>query len=150
MTEIGKILVPYDLSDDLSKILPYVRSVARAYDSEICLLHVVQDLRKWGKAYVPHASMDKFQEEAEKEAEKKMDRICEEQLTDFGAVQKKVVSGNPAKEILRMVESEDVDLLIMGTHGRKGLEQMIIGSVAEKVLKQCPVPVMTIDTNKVA
>jgi nucleotide-binding universal stress UspA family protein len=147
MTEIKKILVPYDLSDDLSRILPYVRSVARAYDSGICLFHVVQDLRKWGKAYVPHASMDEFQEEAEKEARKRMNGICEEQLADFGAIEKKVVSGNPAKEILRMVETdEDIDLVIMHTQGRKGLEHMIIGSVAEKVLKQCPVPVMTVGT----
>ena len=149
MTEIRKILVPYDLSENLPKILPYVRSVARAYDSQICLLHVVQDLRRWGKAYIPHASMDEFQEEAEKEAEKVADRIYEEYLAGFAHVEKKVVSGDPAEEILTMVESEDIDLVIMGTHGRKGFERMIMGSVAEKVVKQCAVPVMTIDPAKV-
>jgi nucleotide-binding universal stress UspA family protein len=150
MREIKKILVPYDLSDELPKILPFARSVARAYDSTICLLHVVQDLRKWGKAYVPHVSMDKFQEEAEKQTEKTMDRICDEQLSEFKNIEKKVVSGDPAKEILKAVELAHVDMVIMGTHGRKGLEHFIMGSVAEKVIKQCPVPVMAIDPARLA
>jgi nucleotide-binding universal stress UspA family protein len=149
MTEIGKILVPYDLSDDLAKILPYVRSLAAAYGSKICLLHVVHDLRKWGKAYVPHVSMDMFQKDAESEAEKSMDRLCEEQLAEFDNIEKKIVSGDAAGEILKAVDSTKADLVILGTHGRKGLEHMLMGSVAEKVVKGCSVPVMTVDPEKI-
>ena len=54
----------------------------------------------------------------------------------------------PAKEILKVVESEDIDLLIMGTHGRKGLEHVFFGSVAENVVKKSPVPVLTINPYK--
>jgi len=148
MTEIEKILFPYDLSESATKVIPYVLSVAGAYNSEIWLLHVVDDLQRWGEIYVPHPSMDAFQGEASKAAEKAMDKICDEQLQDCSKLQRRVVSGDPATEILKTIEAEDIDLVIMGTHGRKGLEHAIFGSVAENVVKKSPVPVMTVKPSK--
>ncbi|MDY6837727.1 MAG: universal stress protein [Thermodesulfobacteriota bacterium] len=144
MTEIKKILFPCDLSESGAELAPYVLSVAEAYDSEIYLLHVVDDLGKWGKAYIPHTSMDAFQGEALKAAEKAMDKICEEQLKGYSDLERKLVSGDPITEILKTIESEDIDLVIMGTHGKRGLEHMLMGSVAENVVKKSSVPVMTI------
>jgi nucleotide-binding universal stress UspA family protein len=148
MIEIKKILFPLDLTENSSKILPYVLSVSEKYNSQIYLLHVVQDLNKWGKLYVPHPSMDKFQEEAIQSAKKAMDKICENQLQSCPNFQKKVVSGDTVDEILKIIESESIDLLIMGTHGRKGLEHVIFGSVAENVVKKSPVPVLSINPYK--
>jgi nucleotide-binding universal stress UspA family protein len=148
MIEIKKILFPLDLTENSSKILPYVLSVSEKYNSQIYLLHVVQDLNKWGKLYVPHPSMDKFQEEAIKSAKKTMDKICENQLQSCPNFQKRVVSGDTVDEILKIIESESIDLLIMGTHGRKGLEHVIFGSVAENVVKKSPVPVLSINPYK--
>ena len=148
MIEIKKILFPLDLTENSSKILPYVLSVSEKYNSQIYLLHVVQDLNKWGKLYVPHPSLDKFQEEAIKNAEKAMDKICENQLQSCPNFQKRVVSGDTVDEILKIIESESIDLLIMGTHGRKGLEHVIFGSVAENVVKKSPVPVLSINPYK--
>jgi len=150
MIEIKKILFPLDLTANSSKILPYVLSISEKYNSTICLLHVVQDLNKWGKLYVPHSSMDKFQNEAIEAAKKAMDEICENQLQSCPNFQKKVVSGDTIEEILNVIESEDIDLLIMGTHGRKGLDHTIFGSVAEKVVKKSPVPVLVINPYKVS
>ena len=148
MIEIKKILFPLDLTENSSKILPYVLSVSEKYNSQIYLLHVVQDLNKWGKLYVPHPSMDKFQEEAIESAKKTMDKICENQLQSCPNFQKRVVSGDTIDEILKIIESESIDLLIMGTHGRKGLEHVIFGSVAENVVKKSPVPVLSINPYK--
>ena len=149
MVEIKKILFPCDLTKNASKILPYVLSVSEKYDSMIYLLHVVQDLNKWGKLYVPHPSMDKFQDEAIEVAKKAMDKVCENQLQSCPNFQKRVVSGDTVDEILKVIESEDIDLLIMGTHGRKGLEHTIFGSVAEKVVKKSPAPVLVINPYKI-
>ena len=149
MIEIKKILFPLDLTENSSKILPYVLSISEKYDSLIYLLHVVQDLNKWGKLYVPHPSMDKFQEEAIEGAKKAMDTVCENQLQSCPNFQKRVVSGDTVDEILKVIESEKIDLLIMGTHARKGLEHTIFGSVAEKVVKKSPVPVLVINPYKV-
>lgn len=148
MTEIKKILFPDDFSENASKILQYVLSISEAYNSTIYLLHVVQDLHRWGKVYIPHTSMDVFQKEALEGAEKAMDRVCEEQLEGRTNLQRRIVSGDPATEILKTIEAEDIDLVIMGTHGRKGLEHVILGSVAENVVKKSSAPVMTVNPYK--
>ena len=145
MMEIKKILFPIDLTENSSKILPYVLSVSEKYNSTIYLLHVVHDLLEWGHWHVPHTSMDKFQKEAEEGAEKAMDRVCEEQLQRCPNFHRRIVSGDPVVEILKTIDSEGIDLVIMGTHGRKGLEHVIFGSVAENVVKKSPVPVLTIN-----
>ena len=153
MTEINNILFPIDLTENSSKILPYVLSVSEKYDSTIYLLHVVPDLQKWAKEYIshtsPYASLDVFKKEAQEGAEKAMDRVCEEQLQSCPNFQRRTVSGDPATEILKAIETEDIDMVIMGTHGRKGLEHIILGSVAENVVKKSPVPVLTINPYKV-
>ncbi len=149
MIEIKKILFPLDLTENSSKILPYVLSVSEKYGSLVYLLHVVQDLNRWGKLYVPHPSMDKFQEQAIEVAKKAMDKVCEDQLQSCPNFQKRVVSGDTVDEILKLVESEDIDLLIMGTHGRKGLEHTIFGSVADNVVKKSPVPVLVVNPYRI-
>jgi len=148
MVEIKKILFPCDLTQNSSKILPYVLSVSEKYNSTIYLLHVVQDLHRWGQLYVPHPSMTVLQKEALEAAEKAMDRICEEQLQSCPNFQRRIVSGDEATEILKTIDSEGIDLVIMGTHGRKGLEQTIFGSVAGNLVKKSPVPVLTINPYK--
>lgn len=149
MIEIKKILFPLDLTENSSKILPYVLSMSEKYDSLVYLIHVVQDLNKWGKLYVPHPSMDNFQEEAIEVAKKALDSVCENQLQSCPNFQKRVVSGDTVDEILKVIESEDIDLVIMGTHGRKGLEHVFFGSVAENVVKKSSVPVLIINPYKV-
>ena len=149
MVEIKRILFPCDLTENSSKILPYVLSMSEKYNSMIYLLHVVQDLHKWGKVYIPHTSMDKFQKEALEGAEKALDRVCEEQLQSCPNFQRRIVSGDPAMQILKTIETEDIDLVVMGTHGRKGLEHILMGSVAGNVVKKSPVPVMTVNPYKV-
>jgi len=57
----------------------------------------------------------------------------------------KVVAGDPSEEILRYIQEEGIDLVVMGTHGRKGLDKVIFGSVAERVVKSAPVPVMVVN-----
>ena len=148
MVEIKKILYPIDFTENATRILPYVLSVSEKYDSTIYLIHVMQDLLKWGGFYIPHLSLEKSQTEALKGAEKFMDKVCKEQLQGCPMFQRKIVSGDPAMEILKTIESENIDMVIMGSHGRKGLEYTIFGSVAENVLKRSPVPVLIINPYK--
>ena len=150
MVEIKKILFPIDFTDNSIKILPYVLSVSEKYDGMIYLLHVVEDLSKWSSGfYIPQISLTRYQKEALKGAEKTMKRFCKEQLQGSPNFQKRILSGDPVQEILRTIDSEGIDLVIMGTHGRKGLEHVFFGSVAENVVKKSPVPVLTINPYKV-
>ncbi len=149
MIEIRKILFPVDFIENSSKLLPYVLSMAEKYDSRIYILHVVPNIDKWGVHFIPHPSMKTFQQEAMEGAEKAMEKLCNEQLKGCTNFERILVTGDPAMEILRIIEEEDIDLVMMGTHGRKGLEQVIFGSVAENVVKKSPAPVLVINPHKI-
>ena len=150
MVEIKRVLFPIDFTENSSKILPYVLSVSEKYGAMIYLLHVVEDLSKWGGgSYIPHIPLDKYQPEAIEGAKKAMEKVCDEQLQSCPNFQRKIVYGDPVQEILNVIDSENIDLVIMGTHGRKGLEHVIFGSVAENVVKKSSVPVMTVNPYKI-
>jgi nucleotide-binding universal stress UspA family protein len=149
MVKVNKILFPCDLTDNSSKVLPYVLSMAEKFGSQIYLLHVVQDLQKWGNVFIPHSSTEVYQKEAMQGAEKAMNRVCEEQLKTCPNFKRGIVSGDPSSKILETIVSEDIDLVVRGTHGRKGLEHAIFGSVAENVVKKSPVPVLIVNPHKV-
>lgn len=149
MVKIEKILFPCDLSGNSIKILPYALSVAEKYDSRIYLLHVVQDVIKWGTFYAPRFSWERCQSEGLKHAGKEMEKICERHLKGRPDFQKIIISGDPAEEIFKTIESEGIDLVIMGTHGRKGLEHTVMGSVAERVIQRSPIPVLVCNPYKI-
>ena len=148
MVKIDKILYPSELREYSLKILPYVLSMSEKYNSTIYLLHVIDDISKWGGFYMPHISLDLYQKEAMEAAEKFMDKVCEKQMKGCPNFERRILSGDPAAKILKTIDSEAVDLVVMGTHGYKGLEQAIFGSVARKVVKSSPVPVLTINPYK--
>ncbi len=150
MVKINKILFPVDLTANSSKVFPYVLSVSEKYGAEICLLHVVEDFAKWGGGmYIPHIALEQYREDALRGAEKALGKVCEEQLQGYRDFKKKIVYGDPAQEILKAIESEEIDLVVMGTHGRKGLENVLFGSVARNVVRRSPVPVLTVNPYKV-
>jgi nucleotide-binding universal stress UspA family protein len=144
MHDFTKILFPVDLSEVSPKIVPYVREMAAKFDAEIHLLFVARILQHFTSIYVPHPSVSKFEAEIVKGAETKLQEFVEESFGD-DPCKAKVVLGDAAEEVLKYVQSEGIDLIIMGTHGRKGLEHIIFGSVAERVVKKSPVPVLTIN-----
>ena len=148
MVKIDKILFPSELREYSLKILPYVLSMSEKYNSTIYLLHVIEDISKWGGFYVPHISLDLYQKEAMEAAEKFMDKVCEQQMKGCPNFERRILTGDIAAEILKTIDSEAIDLVMMGTHGYKGLEQAIFGSVARKVVKNSPVPVLTINPYK--
>ena len=80
MVKIEKILFPTELREYSLKILPFVISMSEKYNSTIYLLHVIEDLSKWGGFYIPHISLDIYQKEAMETAEKLMDRACRDQM----------------------------------------------------------------------
>jgi nucleotide-binding universal stress UspA family protein len=94
---------------------------------------------------VPHGNLQKFQEETLKAAQEKMSATAQEAFKGFKKVEARVVQGAPADKILEVAKKEGVDLIIMGTHGRKGLERAIFGSVCDRVVRSAPCPVLTVN-----
>jgi nucleotide-binding universal stress UspA family protein len=75
--------------------------------------------------------------------------VCDEQLASCPNFQRLIAYGDPSTEILQAIEKGNIDLVVMGTHGRKGLEHTIFGSVAENVVKRSSAPVLVINPHKV-
>jgi nucleotide-binding universal stress UspA family protein len=139
-----KILFPVDLSEVSPKIAPYVKEVASKFGAEVHLVFVARILEHFTSIYVPHPSVRNFEAEIKKGAERKLDEFVQEHFRGVSP-QAQVVLGDAAEEILNYVRSQGIGLVIMGTHGRKGLEKIVFGSVAERVVQKCPVPVLTIN-----
>jgi nucleotide-binding universal stress UspA family protein len=144
MHDFKKILFPVDLSEASPKIVPYVHEMAAKFDAEVHLLFVARILQHFTSIYVPHPSVNKFEAEIVKGAEKRLQEFTEEYFKDVPC-KARVVLGDAAQETLNYVRSEGIDLIVMGTHGRKGLEHVIFGSVAERVVKKSQIPVLTVN-----
>jgi len=147
MEYFKKILFPVDLSEVSPKLVPYVKEMAATFDAEVHLLFVARILQHFTSIYVPHPSVNKFEAEVVEGAEKKLQEFVEEQF-ESDSCTARVVLGDPAEEILNYAQAEGIDLIIIGTHGRKGLERIIFGSVAERVLKKSQVPVLTVNPHR--
>jgi len=148
MVDIKKILFPCDLTENSSRILPYVTSLSERYNATIYLLHVVEDFSRWTNFYIPHTPVKEMQDQAFKNAERRIERVCEESLEGCVYFIRVIQAGEPAAEILKFIDSEEIDLVVMGTHGRKGLDHAFFGSVAENVVKKSPAPVMVVNPYK--
>lgn len=146
MKAINRILFPVDLASEVSsKLAPDAIAFARKFDAEVHLLLVTGSFEKFKTFYIPHPSLRTFGEEVLKGGQKKLAEYVEECFSDYPKLKTAVVQGDPAEEILKYVEGEQIDLVIMGTHGRKGLDRVLFGSVADEVVKRSPVPVLTIN-----
>jgi nucleotide-binding universal stress UspA family protein len=145
MLAIKKILFPCDLTPHSFKILQYALALADNFGSRVCILHVVQDLRSWAGLYMPHKRLDLEQKEVEEHAQQSLVRFCIEIPAARMNAEKRVVSGEPAEEIIKFAKTEVADLIVMGTHGRKGIEYSLFGSVAARVVRFSPVPVLTVN-----
>ena len=150
MKEFKKILFPVDLSESSPKLVPYVTTMAEKFGAEIHLLFVARVFQYFSGIYVPHPSISKFEDEIVEGAKKRLKEFTEENFSGLPGTKAEVIAGDISEEILKYTESKGIDLLILGTHGRKGLEKVVFGSVAERVAKASPVPVLLVNPYKVS
>jgi nucleotide-binding universal stress UspA family protein len=148
MIEFKRILYPVDLSESSDKMVPYVQSVAKKFESKIHILFAARVFEYFTSIYVPHPSINKFEKEIIEGAEKRLYEFVDEHFSDFPNTKTAVVTGDASEEIINYIEDQRIDLVIMGTHGRKGMDKIIFGSVAERVVKTAPVPVMVVNPYK--
>jgi nucleotide-binding universal stress UspA family protein len=149
MVQIKDVLYPIDFSDNNRKILPYVQLVAQKLGATLHLINVIRDLNNYAGFYVPHSNLEGLIRDIAAEADSKLQEFIEQNLADVDRVVTKVVTGYPANEIVKYVNDAKIDLVVMGTHGRTGIDRAIFGSVAEKVVKHSPAPVMTVNPHYV-
>jgi nucleotide-binding universal stress UspA family protein len=145
MIRIQHVLVATDFSETSEAALDYGREVARTFASTLHVLHAADSVytQYGGEAYtvVP----PELQGEIEAAARKQLDAaLNEEDHTIFHATPVVVVAINKAAAIIDYASQHDIDLIVMGTHGRGAISRLVMGSVAERVVRAAPCPVLTV------
>lgn len=150
MQEIKRVLTPIDFSDNAGKIASAAAYVAGTFQADLDLVFVAQNFEDYSGFFVPPVNLPNLEEELFESAQQRMSTFVEEHKATFetfgvGKVSSSVLSGDVAEEILAYAAENKVQLIVMGTHGYKGLERIMFGSVADKVVKTACCPVMTIN-----
>ena len=143
MADINKILCAVDFSEYSPMVADYAATLAKGMGAKITVLYVAPGLGQYIGFDAAPASVENFVGEIVAGAEKTMDVFLTENFAGGGA-QGKVASGYADEEILNMADKEGMDMIVMGTHGRKGIDRILFGSGAEKVVKRAKCPVLTI------
>lgn len=148
MKEVEKIVVGVDFSKNAEKILQSAVYVAEKFQAELAIIHVVERFDSYVGLSIPHMSFDELEKDMQESAKKKMEDFVMDNLGENASNKTTVLAGKAATEIVGYAGSEGVDLIIVGTHGYRGLEKVLLGSVAERVVGTAPCPVLTINPYK--
>ena len=146
MIKLDRILVPTDFSDFSKPALTYGCAIAARFDAELHLLHVVPD----PAMLVPEAaafsveSMEAQTELLRVESMKTLNTLPPDGWSDGKPVVREVRVGAAFMEIIDYAREKDIDLIVIGTHGRSGLMHVLMGSVAERIVRKSPCPVLTV------
>jgi nucleotide-binding universal stress UspA family protein len=141
---LRRILVPVDFSDTARKAIQYAAPFAAAFDAEVTLVHVIQPFSVPVElGYIPPDLAD-TQQELMKSAREELGKICARELGTRSRYQVQVREGVPWQELVAAARETDTDLIILATHGRTGLKYALLGSVAERVVRHAPCPVLVV------
>jgi nucleotide-binding universal stress UspA family protein len=143
--EIDKILFPVDLKGSSAKIANYVIFMAKKFKAEVHVLFVVDTMAQYHNFYVPHPSLDQFELENIKRAERLLKEFAEEHLDGYGRVKIVVLRGNRVDQITKYADSAGIGVIIMATHAPHGIERTLFGSVVDEIIRNAPVPVLCIN-----
>jgi universal stress protein A len=142
LRKLKKILVPIDFSGPSLKALRYAVPFAEQFGSTITLVHVQKPV-----SYAPDLPntppipLTAAQEEA---ARKKLFEVGYREIEELIPVDVQVTSGKPADEIVKLARTHDTDLIIIATHGYKGVMHLVMGSISEEVVRNAPCPVLVV------
>ena len=142
MISINRILVPTDFSEHGLSALNYAATFADEFSASVDLFHVIEPIPVG--ATLTHGIGARVQDEIRKAAEQQMEALNGEWQKHSFSVRRSVVEGHPFVEIVRKARECEADVIVMGTHGRGAVTHMLLGSVAERVVREAPCPVLTV------
>ena len=144
MIKFERILYATDFSESSEHAFQYALTLARQFNSRLIVLHVINEPVDLRGFYVPHISFENLEKEIELGAEKMMARFCSTHIVNFDNYETLIVSGIPYEEILKKAQEHQAGLIVMGTQGRTGLDHLLFGSNAERVVRKALCPVITV------
>ena len=146
MIKLNRVLIPTDFSNFSAPAMQYGMAIAARFDAEVHLLHIVPD----PAMLVPEAaafsveSMQAQSDDLKDQAMLALKKLPEDGWSDSKPVVREVRIGAAFIEIIEYARELDIDLIVIGTHGRSGLMHVLMGSVAERIVRKAPCPVLTV------
>ena len=145
MIKPKKILFPTDFSETSEEAAKYAVSYGKEFGAKVYVLHIVNERIISEGLNLPRlVSVADLEEEMTKEAKKRLQVLIPKEEAEGLDMETVIVRGEPFLEIIRFAKEKDIDLIIIGTHGRSGFEHIIFGSTAEKVVRKAPCPVLSV------
>ena len=138
------ILFATDFSEGSKNALPYAVDIANRYEAKLFFMHVIYDVARTTGWYVPHISVEEMYNDLEKSAKAELQKTFIEEMRGFKAIEHVVAKGIPYEEITKFAETNQIDLIVIATHGRTGLDRLLFGSTAEQVVRYAPCPVLSV------
>lgn len=146
--KITKILFPTDFSEGSLVALPYAVDMARTHNAKLYMMHILYDIVSASGLYIPHTSVDLMYREMESSATRELEAFGMDMRKDIKDVEYKVVRGLPYEEILKFAKDTDIDMIVVGTHGKTGIDRVIMGSTAQRLVRHSIFPVLTVKAQK--
>ena len=143
MQTIENILVPIDFSDYSRKALQYAKEFALKFSAKMYLIYVFRPIFEDIEVGVINESIQ-FNNEIEEYAREKLQKLIQDIIGSDVPVEPVIRMGRPFMEINRAAEEYDIDLIIIATHGHTGVQHLLFGSTAEKVVRKAPCPVLSL------
>ncbi len=146
MPEVSKIVCALDLSDQSERVLAWAMDLAAQHHASVVLVTVVEDFFPYTEIYKSLREMGvaKALDEVRGEIEKELEGFAATHREAGIEVDTTVRTGRPDREVVALAKEVGADLVVIGSHGRTGIDHALLGSVAEKVLRKAPCPVLTV------
>ncbi|MGC9324618.1 MAG: universal stress protein [Desulfomonilia bacterium] len=141
---IQKILIPTDFSPSSRHAFSYALDLNRLFKARLYLIHVLQDFTEFSEYNLSPTILPQLYLEFEQTASKRLDEMTASLVPKDTHCDTYILHGVPFFEIIQFSRKEQVDLIVIGAHGRTGLKHMIFGHTAQKVVEKAPCPVLTI------
>lgn len=143
MRTIKNILVAVDLMEDSTFIAAYAKLFSERLQAKMTVVYATPPLSQYFGLYLPQDTISKFHEESEQGATQELDKFVKQHFEGI-ETQQRLANGQPQDVILGVAKEGNFDMIIMGTHSRKGVDRLMFGSVANHVVKKADIPVLTV------
>jgi nucleotide-binding universal stress UspA family protein len=138
------ILLPTDFSDESLYALSYAADLARLFNAKLYILHVIYDIEKASNLHVPHPSITELYEDLKAHAKKNLESFGIDIREDLKDTETVVLRGIPYEEIIKFAQGKNIDLIIIGTLPKSGIERFFVGSTTQRVIRNAPCPVLVV------
>lgn len=146
MPQVKRILCSIDLSEHSERVVSWAMDIAREYACPVVLLSVIEDFFPYTQLYksLQDVGVAKAMDDVRAEMGRELERFAVAHREAGVSVETSVRTGHPDREIVDAARESGADLIVIGSHGRTGVEHALLGSVAEKVLRKAHCPVLTV------